>query len=187
MPAAGDRPIVDASVRFEDALAAAVKIKLHIVNQLWAELVIAKSKAQAATRQSSEWVESQFDSITNACRRFLDYTAAKSADDAAILLAGLAYVLQRASRLERLRESAFTTGERLEPKYGRVEAYKQYARSAGWKLIVDALVEKGLFRWQAGRCLPQRGSSLPVGGTQLLSHWRLDERTVEWWHGGSTH
>jgi len=98
MPAAGGRPIVDASVRFEDALAAAVKIKLHIVNQLWAELVIAKSKAQAATRQSSEWAESQFDSITNACRRFLDYAAAKTADDAAILPAGLTYALQRASR-----------------------------------------------------------------------------------------
>ena len=63
---------MDGRIRFEDALAAAMKVELHIVSQLYTEHLIARASA----KQTFANVEATiFDEVANASRRILDYSA----------------------------------------------------------------------------------------------------------------
>ena len=85
MASSSSSPVVDNVVRFEDSLAAANKIKHHIINQLWAEAQIAKAAAQGGPRAAVAAKASHFDDLTNAARRFCDYVVSRATFEGHVL------------------------------------------------------------------------------------------------------
>ena len=186
-------PFNDPVVRFEDALAAAAMIKLHIASQLYVEAEILRYKTLASGQSSrlpnvvstDEQVWQQFSNTENALRRWLDQCGRSAQLQAAVTEYGFPQSLTKTTHsvMYRARELAFSTGHRLVHLYGPVEPLRAYARVAGWQGVLQHMVDMGLAQNDATGSCTFLSSNHDSEIQKVLLRLALQHETLEWLRG----
>lgn len=179
------KALVDSVIRFEDALAAAVKTKVQIVNQLYTEFAIRGHREQQRGFVSTKPVAvSDYTVMQQGCRRWLDYCSQPEKTALRETLEAIGFPTQLTKHhgvLYPARLTAFSTGARKRGLYGPVHVYAQFARAAPWVTLLEYFCEVGVVTDNArGAYRLVLRVDMKEEAVCLLRGWRLQPETNEW-------
>ena len=185
--------------RFEDAIAAAMKILAHIRAQVFLEASLQDArqkvgkgpqlKTEAMTDDVVECVHLKFSELENAARRLIDYIAAHADYKAIVVEHGLQHTLSSVvagGKLRTMRILCFNKGGKDEvANYGGLKKYARFNLSTGWSELTHELVRLQVlqeFKSENGplRLYMRTAMNLPGTTKELLQGWSLSADAQRW-------